>query len=109
MNGATVRDALARWDALTLELPTAVSGMEIQHPDLEPLPLAHRGHSNRPSNVPRAAMSRAERSSEPYPFSTSIIVEPRAAGLSDTWTPAARNASFLAAAVSRPPLMTAPA
>src|ERR1700722_1491236 len=44
-----------------------------------------------------------------YPFNTSSIVEPSAAGLSDTCTPAARSASCFAAAVSRPPLMTAPA
>jgi hypothetical protein len=51
MNGATVRDALARWDALTLELPTAVSGMEIQHPDLEPPPLAQSGRSSNMSFI----------------------------------------------------------
>jgi len=44
-----------------------------------------------------------------YPFNTSIIVLPSAAGLSVTWTPAARNASIFAAAVSLPPLITAPA
>jgi hypothetical protein len=55
MNGATVRDALARWDALTLELPTAVFGMEIQHPDLEPPPLARSGHrrANATTSIPQ--------------------------------------------------------
>ncbi len=37
------------------------------------------------------------------------MVLPRADGLSATWMPALRNASNLAAAVSRPPEMTAPA
>ena len=43
------------------------------------------------------------------PCSTSTIVLPSAAGLSATWMPAARIASIFAAAVSRPPEMTAPA
>ena len=52
---------------------------------------------------------RAWQNGDNYPRSARTMVLPRAAGLSATWMPAARIASILAPAVSRPPEMTAPA